>query len=66
MAIGKYLRGAWAAFAKDPEMGLVSYADGWPMYDPSSDTLVRLAYNNQTGANLARGDLYDDVCELFG
>ncbi|KIM99541.1 hypothetical protein OIDMADRAFT_91883, partial [Oidiodendron maius Zn] len=51
--IGDYIRGAWAAFAKDPVNGLTSYQDGWPMYDPSGETLIRLGFNNQTGTNLA-------------
>ncbi|KAB8300033.1 hypothetical protein EYC80_000272 [Monilinia laxa] len=59
-AIGKYMRGAWAAFAKDPENGLTNY--GWPKYEPGKDTLIRLGYNNQTGANLASPSLYDADC----
>jgi hypothetical protein len=61
--ISKYLRGAWAAFAKDPEQGLLSYEGGWPQYSTNQDTLVRLAYNNQTGTNLARGNMYDEDCQ---
>lgn len=60
--IGDYIRGAWAAFAKDPINGLTSYQDGWPMYDPSGETLIRLGFNNQTGTNLAMGDMYDGAC----
>lgn len=59
-AIGKYMRGAWAAFAKDPENGLTNY--GWPKYEPGKDTLIRLGYNNQTGTNLASPSLYDAEC----
>ncbi|QSZ30725.1 hypothetical protein DSL72_000283 [Monilinia vaccinii-corymbosi] len=60
IAIGKYMRGAWAAFAKDPKHGLTKY--GWPRYEPAKKTLVRLAYNNQTGASLAKPSLYDAQC----
>lgn len=60
ISIGKYMRGAWAAFAKDPTNGLTTY--GWPRYDPSKDTLVRLAYNNITGANLINPRRYDADC----
>jgi cholinesterase len=60
--IGKYGRGAWAAFAKDPWKGLKKYAGGWPEYDPSKKTLVRLAYNNLTGTNLDVGDKYETEC----
>ncbi len=31
VSIGNYMRGAWAAFAKDPVNGLSEY--GWPTYD---------------------------------
>ncbi|BCS26843.1 uncharacterized protein APUU_51554A [Aspergillus puulaauensis] len=62
ISTGKYVRGAWAAFAKDPKEGLKGYEDGWPLYNPTEDTLVRLAYNNQTGANLARPYQYDKGC----
>ncbi|KAH8599490.1 carboxylesterase [Bisporella sp. PMI_857] len=62
ISIGKYMRGAWAAFAKDPANGLTNYEDGWPSWDPTKDTLIRLAYNNQTGTNLASGYQYDGWC----
>lgn len=62
VAIGKYLRGAWATFAKDPVQGLTNYEGGWPMYQPAEDTLVRLAYGNLTGTNLATGNKYDGAC----
>ena len=66
LAIGSYLRGAWATFAKDPVNGLKSYSGGngtgWPTYNPDGDTLIRLAYMNQTGSNLAKGDMYDGMC----
>lgn len=61
-AIGKYMRGAWAAFAKDPKAGLKSYAGGWPVYAPLLDTLVRLGFQNQTGTNLVSGGTYDVGC----
>jgi cholinesterase len=63
MAIGKYMRGAWAAFAKDPANGLNSYRGGWPEYKPGKETLIRLAYNSQTGTNVALQSLYDASCD---
>jgi cholinesterase len=64
VAIGSYLRGAWATFAKDPVSGLKTYGNGtgWPTYDPEGDTLVRLAFANLTGPNLAAGQAYDGLC----
>lgn len=62
VAIGKYLRGAWAAFAKDPKEGLKGYGGGWPLYDPGKDTLVRLAYQNETGLNVTSPSVYDVGC----
>ncbi|KAK0120271.1 hypothetical protein ONS95_011676 [Cadophora gregata] len=61
--IGAYMRGAWAAFAKDPVGGLGSYEEGWPRYVPGRETLVRLGYQNLTGANLAVGTMYDGGCK---
>ncbi len=63
--VGKYMRGAFAAFAKNTTSGLLSYGgegDGWPRYSPQDETLVRLAYENRVGANLAQGVYYDDGC----
>ncbi|KAH6871540.1 carboxylesterase [Thelonectria olida] len=64
VAIGKYMRGAWAAFAKDPANGLTTYEDGWPQYSPSDRTLVRIGFDNMTGTNLAVGTQYDGGCPL--
>jgi carboxylesterase type B len=61
-SIAKYLRGAWATFAKDPVKGLLTYGTGWPHYSTNGSTLIRLAYNNVTGTNLAIGNMYDDGC----
>ena len=62
--IGKYFRGAWAAFAKDPVNGLTKY--GWPQYSPNTSSLIRIAYNNQTGPNLVTGNTYDIDCPGLG
>lgn len=63
--IGQYFRGAWAAFAKDPVNGLSNYGGGWPGYDVGAQTLIRLAYQNLTGTNLALGSMYDTGCPVI-
>lgn len=61
IAFGRYMRAAWAAFAKDPHRGLRKY--GWPTYKPGKKTLIRLAYGNQTGTNAEVPELYDGGCQ---
>lgn len=56
----KYIQGAWAAFAKDPEKGLEEY--GWPRYQVGNDTLVLLGRNNQT-VDVSNAEEFDAVCE---
>jgi cholinesterase len=63
VSIANYMRGAWAAFAKDPQKGLTNY--GWPSYNPSQDTLIRLAYDNITGTNVINPYRYDADCVLI-
>ncbi|TVY46800.1 Cholinesterase [Lachnellula occidentalis] len=60
ISISAYMRGAWATFAKDPVNGLATY--GWPSYDVSKDTLIRLAYDNITGTNAVNPAMYDADC----
>ena len=57
-----YMRGAWTTFAKDPANGLTTYEGGWPLYDPAKKSLIRLAYDNHVGTNLAFPMLYDAGC----
>jgi carboxylesterase type B len=57
-----YLQGAWTTFAKDPVHGLQTYGGGWPLYNPAEKSLLRLAYNNHVGTNLAFPMIYDAGC----
>ncbi|KAL0941190.1 carboxylesterase [Colletotrichum truncatum] len=69
VAIGKYLRGAWAAFAKDTKAGLLDYNchGPWPQYKPNDEnTLNRIGFQNETGSNLAPGGSYDGLCAMLG
>ncbi|KAK4247273.1 Carboxylesterase type B, active site protein [Corynascus novoguineensis] len=54
-AVGRYIRGAWAAFARDPVKGLDRYEAG-------KETLIRLGWDGKPGVSLVRGDFYDDEC----
>lgn len=63
ISIRKYIQGAWATFAKSPWSGLTSYEGGWPQYTPFEPSLIRIAYDNVTGTNVALSSQYDIVCE---
>lgn len=63
VAVADYVQGAWVTFAKDPVSGLGGYEGGWPEYDPAKETLVRLAWEDSVGANLALPGLYDAMCD---
>jgi cholinesterase len=65
LTLMKYMSGAWAAFAKDPMNGLSTYQGGWPAYDPSTSTLVRLGFNDSVGTNLALPETYDSDCGII-
>ena len=60
--IETYMQGAWAAFAKDPVNGLMTYEGGWPLYNPAEKSLVRLAFDNLVGTNLEFPEVYDEGC----
>jgi len=63
-SISQYLSGAWAAFAKNPATGLSSAPYSWPRYNPLGDTLIRLAYNNETDASYVFPVTYDLACPV--
>ncbi|KAF2258223.1 alpha/beta-hydrolase [Lojkania enalia] len=60
IGLSKYMQGAWAAFAKDPEHGLEEY--GWPQYDVGGQTLVLLGRDNATTAEFGNPSSYDQGC----
>ena len=61
-SISRYLSSAWAAFAKNPATGLSSKPFSWPRYNPHGDTLIRLAYSNETEASYIFPVTYDLAC----
>jgi len=63
ISIRQYVQGAWAAFAKCPQTGLTHYRGGWPQYSPFQPSLIRLAFNNVTGINIAISGTYDNACQ---
>ena len=58
--VSRYMHGAWAAFTRDPSCGLE--AIGWPAYERSGSTLVRLGFGNETAASFALPGTYDGIC----
>lgn len=59
-AVSAYMQGAWSAFIQSPSAGLTAY--GWPLYDQSKPTLVRLGYNNSPVPNFVLPSTYDSAC----
>ncbi|KAI4252471.1 MAG: hypothetical protein L6R42_007953 [Xanthoria sp. 1 TBL-2021] len=59
-ATSRYMMGAWAAFARDTKMGLNEY--GWPAYNETGNTLVRLGYNNSATPSFVAPSTYDGDC----
>ncbi|KAF2739208.1 alpha/beta-hydrolase [Polyplosphaeria fusca] len=59
---GRYMRRAWAAFARDPQGGLEREMR-WPRYRPEEATLVRLGLGNRVGLNLGVPEDYDGECD---
>lgn len=55
-----YMQRAWLAFVKDPARGLLEH--GWPMFNESTLSLVRLGLEGNVSAVLASGDAYDKGC----
>ncbi|KAF9562983.1 carboxylesterase [Agrocybe pediades] len=61
IALSKFMQGAWVAFARNPQEGLLSL--GWPMYNPNTTSLAQLGNPaNQSGIVLTNGSLVDSAC----
>lgn len=52
---------AWAAFARDARAGLREEL-GWPVYDPHTESLIRLGFENKGEATFVSPEVYDRVC----
>ncbi|GIZ45428.1 hypothetical protein CKM354_000859500 [Cercospora kikuchii] len=59
--VSEYYQSAWAAFARDPENGLLEY--GWPKYVPSEETLIELGREGTTEAVFVAGDKFQGMCQ---
>lgn len=57
----RYMQGAWAAFARDPWRGLTGEY-GWPGYDASGESLVKLAPSGGALTELVDPEVYDGRC----
>ena len=57
----KCMMRAWASFVRDPSNGLAKEMR-WPLYNPKNVTLVRLGYNDTSGASFALPATYDHGC----
>ena len=64
-SISTNLSGAWSAFARNPDTGLSQPPYGWPTYDATGNTLIRLAYNNETTASYIFPVTYDIACPVL-
>lgn len=59
--VSQYMRHAWASFAKDPVDGLKAL--GWPLYNASEETLVRLGHDEEESASYVSPDDFDTICK---
>ncbi|KAH9485691.1 Acetylcholinesterase [Psilocybe cubensis] len=61
ISLSKYMQGAWVAFARNPDRGLVDY--GWPLYDAATNSTVVLGnFLNPTGIVFTKGTILDSTC----
>lgn len=77
IALGKYMRGAWATFAKDTQKGLSTYQGenceglaendlplncGWPIYSAQKEVVIRLGWENKVDIVVDEAELWDSTC----
>ena len=58
--VSRYIQGAWAAFGRDPLRGLTEY--GWPSYNSSVSSLVKLAPGGGGTSEFVNPAVYDERC----
>lgn len=58
--VSEYMQHAWTSFARDPAAGLKGL--GWPSYNGSESTLIRLGYGEETTATFVNPAEYDTIC----
>ncbi|TIC90194.1 Cholinesterase [Colletotrichum higginsianum] len=65
---GFYFRGAWAAFAKNPNAGLLQFNgnETWAPYQVDGGNVNRLAFENQTRTSLGPAAAFDANCAAVG
>jgi carboxylesterase type B len=52
---------AWVIFAEDPKEGLYKHL-GWPLYDPTGNTLVKIGEYNSSSITFGPSTQYDSTC----
>jgi len=60
---GLYIRNAVASFVRDPVEGLTSF--GWPRYDYTSSTLVKLFGDESAVVSFEDARTYDAACQYL-
>ena len=63
VTVSDCIQHAWTTFARDPVGGLKGL--GWPIYNKSGSTLVRLGYGNETVASYVNHASYDAICKTI-
>ncbi|PLB35947.1 alpha/beta-hydrolase [Aspergillus candidus] len=62
---GRYMRAAWAAFAKDPVGGLSGREFRWPMFQSDRRSLIQLSLGNQTKPTYVSHFETDAMCPVL-